>query len=273
MEMPIERIHANPAVKADVGRIAIQRGPIVYCLEGADNAASGGHVRDLVLTPDAAMNATFRTDLLGGVGVITGSTLLPKPRDWRRSLYAGAESERVTFTAVPYCVWDNREPGEMVVWLPESAAFVGSHPDPGIRASASYCWRADSVGALFDGLEPSSSSDGSIPRTTFWPHKGTAEWAQYDFDTARSVSGVEVYFFDDSKQGGGCRVPATWRVMYRDGDVWKPAPQQGGTLSAASDRFNRAEFAPVTTTALRLEIQLQEGSSAGILEWRVIEAE
>jgi hypothetical protein len=61
--------------------------------------------------------------------------------------------------------------------------------------------------------------------------------------------------------------------MYRDGDVWKPAPQQGGTLSAASDRFNRAEFAPVTTTALRLEIQLQEGSSAGILEWRVIEAE
>ena len=67
--MPVERVYADPHVKADVGRVALQRGPVVYCLEGVDN---DGQVRNLVLPPDAKLTASFDKDLLGGVVVVKG---------------------------------------------------------------------------------------------------------------------------------------------------------------------------------------------------------
>src|SRR5207248_1030054 len=69
LPMPVERVYADPHVKADVGRVALQRGPVVYCLEGVDN---DGQVRNLVLPPDATLKASFDKDLLGGVEVVKG---------------------------------------------------------------------------------------------------------------------------------------------------------------------------------------------------------
>jgi DUF1680 family protein len=111
LPMPIERVHADPHVQADVGHVALQRGPVVYCLEGGDNL---GHVRNRCLPPDARLTASFEKDLLGGVVVLRGEAL---------EVSRNAEGKRVTrpvpFQAVPYCVWDNRQPGEMIVWIPE----------------------------------------------------------------------------------------------------------------------------------------------------------
>src|SRR6185503_2903635 len=70
MEMPVKRIYADPKVKADVGRVAIQRGPMIYCLEGVDN--SDGSVRNLMLPKDSQLTSEFRADLLGGVTVVKG---------------------------------------------------------------------------------------------------------------------------------------------------------------------------------------------------------
>ena len=70
--MPVERIHADPHVKADAGKVALQRGPVVYCLEGVDN---DGKVRNLCLPKDAELTATFEKDLLRGVVVIRGEAL------------------------------------------------------------------------------------------------------------------------------------------------------------------------------------------------------
>ena len=97
MPMPIRRIEAHPAVRADAGRVAVQRGPIVYCFEAVDN---GGGVKDIVLAADPHFVAEHRNSLLGGVTVITCAT-----RDGRK------------LTAVPYYAWDNREPGEMAIWV------------------------------------------------------------------------------------------------------------------------------------------------------------
>ncbi|MGE5244672.1 MAG: glycoside hydrolase family 127 protein [Betaproteobacteria bacterium] len=91
LPMPVHRVVANSAVAEDRGRAAIQRGPVVYCLEGIDN---GGRVLDTVVPLDEKLTATFRPDLLGGVEVITGKAI----------------------TAVPYYAWNNRGKGEMVVW-------------------------------------------------------------------------------------------------------------------------------------------------------------
>jgi DUF1680 family protein len=112
LPMPVGRVHADPRVKADVGRVALQRGPVVYCLEGVDNA---GRVRNLVLPRDARLISHFDRDLLGGVTVVTGVALAASRGA------GGVETRPVTITAIPYCAWDNRAAGPMVVWIAEDA--------------------------------------------------------------------------------------------------------------------------------------------------------
>jgi DUF1680 family protein len=117
LAMPVERVQAHPSVTQDVGRVALQRGPLVYCLEGVDHDES---VRSLLLPRRAPLSARFDPSLLGGVVVIEGETAAPPRRPWKSKLYApsAARRRRVPLFAIPYYTWDNREPGEMVVWLP-----------------------------------------------------------------------------------------------------------------------------------------------------------
>lgn len=135
------------------------------------------------------------------------------------------------------------------------------------QASASHCFAGDTVTALCDGIEPAFSHDQSIPRFTWWDHRGTKEWVQFDFGQAKRVSAVEVYWFDDTGTGE-CRLPKSWRVLYRTATEWQPvtaaAPQ-----APVKNRWNRMRLDAVDTTALRLEVELQPGHSGGILEWRV----
>lgn len=132
---------------------------------------------------------------------------------------------------------------------------------------ASHCFEHDTVLALSDGVLPRSSIDRDIPRFTWWPRRGSREWVTWEFDQPRTVSEVEVYWFDDTGIGH-CRVPKVWHIQYRHGDQWKPV-QAKDTYGVLRDQFNRVAFAPVTTPALRLVAELQPDYSAGILEWRV----
>ena len=93
--------------------------------------------------------------------------------------------------------------------------------------SASHCFQNDTVEAMIDGLEPKNSNDHSIPRFTWWDHRGTGEWVQYDFTKPRKVSAVEVYWFDDSPNGG-CRAPRFWKLFYHQGESWKPVESANG---------------------------------------------
>jgi hypothetical protein len=117
-----------------------------------------------------------------------------------------------------------------------------------------------------DGEDPPSSID---PASYFdwWPTKGTTEWVEYAFQKPATVSEVDVYWFDDTGQGE-VRVPASWRILYREGDAWKPV-QARGPYGVERDRYNRVAFAPVTTPALRLELTMQPKWSAGLQEWKV----
>jgi hypothetical protein len=135
------------------------------------------------------------------------------------------------------------------------------------RHAASHCFEHDTVDALSDGLVPKSSNDPSIPRFTWWPNRGTSEWVTYNFAQPKTVSEVEVYWFDDTGVGS-CRVPKSWRVEWLDGRSWRPVAA-AGPYGVAADRFNRVSFQPVTGKQLRLVVQLQPEFSAGILEWRV----
>jgi DUF1680 family protein len=118
LSMPVERMEAHPQVRQDAGRVALQRGPLVYCLEEVDN---GPNLADVELPKDGDLAATFDPEILGGVSVITGQALRRDMQDWQDSLYRPAGSKMTSFTlkAIPYGFWANREPGEMRVWLRE----------------------------------------------------------------------------------------------------------------------------------------------------------
>ncbi|HOZ47786.1 MAG TPA: glycoside hydrolase family 127 protein [Candidatus Hydrogenedentes bacterium] len=134
--------------------------------------------------------------------------------------------------------------------------------------SASHCH--DSLLAVSDGVDPRNSDDHSIPRFTWWSHKGTTEWIQWEFRKAKTVRGVEVYWFDDEPRGGHCRVPASWKCLYRAGDTWQEVPN-AAAYGLEKDRFNAVTFDAVATDALRIEVQLRPEFSGGILEWRLSE--
>jgi hypothetical protein len=138
----------------------------------------------------------------------------------------------------------------------------------GYRASASHVHGSDTLDALDDGILPQNSADESIPRFTWWDHRGTAEWVQYDFPKAMEISSSDVYWFDDAPTGGHCRPPVSWSLQFKDGDAWKPV-EGASAFEHATDKFNHVTFKPVTTTAMRMTVQLQDDESAGILEWKV----
>ncbi len=174
------------------------------------------------------------------------------------------------------------EPVETVTLIPMGCArlrisafpTIGTDPDAHkwnqppktLPASASHCWGSDTVMALSDKSLPKSSNDQSIPRFTWWPRKGTTEWVQYNFDKPQKISSVDVYFFDDTG-GGGCRVPKSWKLLYKDGDQWKQV-DNAGNYGVEKDKFNKVSFDQINTQSLRIEVQLQTDFSAGILEWR-----
>ncbi|QRV17933.1 glycoside hydrolase family 127 protein (plasmid) [Haloterrigena salifodinae] len=114
-EQAVTRLEAHPAVAADAGRVALKRGPLVYCLEAVDNDRPLQQYED----PEPT-STTHRPDLLEGVTVIEGEASVPDRQGWDGELYRPADEtarERTEFTAVPYYAWDNREPGAMRVWL------------------------------------------------------------------------------------------------------------------------------------------------------------
>ncbi|MGA2656082.1 MAG: beta-L-arabinofuranosidase domain-containing protein [Verrucomicrobiota bacterium] len=129
LPMPVQRIKAHPKIEANIGRVALQRGPMVYCLEALDN---GGHVPNLVIPPEAQLSEEHRPDLLGGVTVIKGPALALNPVEWPDALYQPSACmpgvTKVEFTAVPYFANANRQPGQMMVWMAEAASKAELSP-------------------------------------------------------------------------------------------------------------------------------------------------
>jgi uncharacterized protein len=120
MEMPIQAIWAHPSVRDLQGRVALERGPIVYCLEGVDHA---GIPLDRIAIDPQDVSIEFQAEhdenLLGGISLLRGKGTIVDERGWENVLYRnqGPSSKSIDITAIPYYAWENRAPGEMRVWL------------------------------------------------------------------------------------------------------------------------------------------------------------
>lgn len=308
LPMPVRRVVASDQVADDRGMVALERGPLVFCAEQTDNP---GGVFNLLLPENAGLEFAYWQNLLGGIGMITGKAIALRRGVDRTSIVMQTQN----FTAVPYYAFGNRSQGEMSVWLARDRSKAGIAPEPTIASTSratSSCGNgtvaenypgnkpptierrfypssqdgSGAISAIYDQLEPVNSEDGSAPFLRLHPQSGDRAWVQYDFAEPAKVSSVEVYWKDDKQV---CVLPQSWRLLYKDGDTWKPV-SASGPYPVAKDVFNKAAFQPVTTSSLRLEIQLQgklykkgalgppDGNyltqdltwyECGIIEWRV----
>jgi DUF1680 family protein len=269
LPMPVVRVAASPNVKADAGQLAIQRGPLVYCLEACDQTAD---LSSLYLPRDAELTAEESSDL-AGIMVVKGFAEAAAEQDWTSALYHSLPApRRVPVTAIPYYAWDNRKPGPMKVWIPETP------PTPAIggletqaKVSLSFVSRNSQPWGVNDGLEPQSSGEQPSALCHWWPHSGSKEWVQYTWKKPITLRGSKVYWFDDTGRGG-CRLPDSWQIEYLDGTTWKPVAASED-YQVAKDKWCAVEFAPVITTAIRLAVQLKKGWAGGVHEWKVEEAD
>ena len=122
LELPMrpERVFANPKVRMDLGRVTLRRGPLVYCLEQADNPDAP--VAQLALPRSAGVEAADRRDLFDGIVTLTARGSAASAGDWDGVLYRTSPpaAAPATLTAIPYYLWANRAPGPMAVWVRES---------------------------------------------------------------------------------------------------------------------------------------------------------
>jgi hypothetical protein len=119
LKMPAERLYAHPNVRMDVGRTALRRGPLIYCVEEADNP--GGPVQTLALPRSAQLHTEMRTDLFGGAMMVKANAKRLAPGGRADALYSTQPpaARDASLIALPYHLWANRALGSMQVWVAE----------------------------------------------------------------------------------------------------------------------------------------------------------
>ena len=260
LPMPVRRVIAHENIADDRGKVALQRGPIVFCLEGPDN---DGKVLNLVIGDDAKFHTEYRPNLLGGVTVITG-----KVRTAKRTLEGDVSlAGEKPFTAIPYYAWAHRGEQQMTVWPARKPEAARAEPADTLtyKSKTTASFVHVSLDAIKDQILPENSGDSSKMQLYFWPHKDTTEWLRFEWDRKHEISSVKVYWFDDSGRGA-CHLPESWKVLYRNA-AGKFKPVKAGTpYSLKKDTFNKVGFNPVKTDAIKIEITLQQKWSAGVQE-------
>ena len=272
--MNVRRIVANDNAEDLRGKVCLERGPIVYCVEGGNQI--GGTVFDKYLPNDERheFNTHYEPLLLGGITVIDTKGRMVK---------ANGDVTEVDMRAIPYAVWNNSGPQQMEVWIAGSPATAVPTPEPTIASCAQTFSNRGAIqndapetapadgwaGGVNDQWEPKRSSDTSKPYHYWWLKRGTKESISYKFDKEYDVSNVQVYWLDFDHYDGNFRAPESWILYYKDADgQWKEV-EEHSTYTVDKDRYNSVDFKSVTTRELKIVAQLREGESGGVIEWKV----
>ncbi len=135
------------------------------------------------------------------------------------------------------------------------------------------------VGSLLDANEPSSSSDYRISRLSFHPKRGSTEWVQYELPAAIRIENIGVYWFDEAQAGAYVRnerkeiLPRSWKLLIWKDDQWQAAKTTEDRLGVERDYYNVAKLTKaVTTTKFKIEVELHDGLSGGILGCQINKA-
>ena len=261
-DMEPRTVRALQQVEADKGMVSIERGPIVYCAEWADNDFD-------------IMGALINQEpqfMLGEASIAATpiKTLKTQAQTLSFSKDGRLETKDVMLTLIPYYAWCHRGSGNMRVWLAQdlSATTPTLPPTLASQSKVETSSKIPALTSLNDRLVPRDATDRSVPYTHWWPKQASTEWITYEFPNVSTVQSSTVWWFDDGPWGG-CRVPKSWNIQYLD--------EQGNWIPVAHPNLygvekgigNTVNFDPVKTKALKLEVTLPDDNSAGIFEWSV----
>lgn len=275
LPMTVRRIEALDSVEDDRGRIALERGPVVYCLEGKDQ--TDGQVFNKYLDKHVPITAVYDDTLLNGITVLKGQAF---------SIRKGSDDiETVPFTAIPYSTWNNRGADQMEVWIASERKYARPVPKETIASKArAYTLEQAPIQAgatakdstslvdawgVNDQWEPKRSSDISKPYFYWWLKKGSTESLVYKLDKPYNVSNVQVYWLDFDQYDGNFRTPESWMLYYKTADGnWQPVEAKT-PYTVVKDKYNSLDFEPVYTDELKIAAKLRKGESGGVIEWKV----
>lgn len=261
-DMEPRTVVANNKVEADRGRIAVERGPIVYCAEFPDNDFE---VLSAFMNQNPKFTEKYSSDKLYGIVELSTDAQVLSYDDKGR-----LTAKDVKLNMIPYYAWNHRGRGQMAVWLPQqlNAARPVMPPTKASKSKVIVSGEPSSVSSLTDGLVPKDENDRSMPYYHWWPKQGTTEWVVYEFPETQSVGSSTVYWYDDGPWGG-CRVPKSWKIYYKDQTgKWQPVTGVA-KYPTVKGGANRVEFDIVNTDGLKLEVVLPDDNSTGIFEWEV----
>ena len=263
LSMPVKFSACDTRVEANHNRVAVTRGPLVYCAEEIDNA---DRVQAFLL-PKTPSEDACRVDAvldgpLKGVPLIT----IPAMKVTGETLH----SEELLL--VPYLAWNNRGNASMNVWLPQDEATarqaLARNPfDASIygKLAASSCGESDVVAAVADGRRPQSSSDTGIPRWSSGRNENE-QWLMMKFDHPQKVESVGVYWSEDSISD--IVKPAEWRVEYLKAGKWQEFDKYLTDFYGTDlDRYNVVHPASeLECDGLRIWMTPKTGSRVGIMD-------
>ena len=268
-DMEARTVKADSHVEADLGRVCVERGPLVYCAEWPDNDFDlGGILLNQKPSFNVRENPAFRTNVGQQYYLCeleTDAQLLNFDDTGRLT------ARDVSLRLIPYYAWCHRGSGRMMVWLPQQlrATTPAMPPSLASRSRLTASVETPALGALNDRLVPKNADDKSVPYYHWWPKQGTVEWMQYDLPQRASVSSSSVYWYDD-QPWGGCSVPKSWRILWRQGTGdWQPVDAATDAYGTRRGAMNTVRFIPVEADAVRIEVTLPDDRSAGIFEWEV----
>lgn len=261
-DMEVRTVKANAKVEADRGRISVERGPIVYCAEWPDNNFD---VLNVLMNREPEFEVVSKPELLCGINQIkTQAQTLEYDESGR------LVTKDQTLTLIPYYAWAHRGQGNMAVWLPQEvyATRPAAIPTLASKSKIDASHMVTSLSAITDGLLPKDENDRTVPYYHWWPKEGTTEWISYEFPEAMTVSTSTVYWYDDGPWGG-CRVPKSWKLYYKDNSGNWVEVQNPDQYTTKKGNPNTVYFDPVKTTAIKMEVVLQEKVASGVFEWEV----
>lgn len=262
LDMKPRTVKAHHLVDADKGKIAVERGPLVYCAEWPDNDFS---VMSVLMNQNPKFEVVSKPELLYGLNELETEAQTLSYDDNGKLV-----TRDVKLTMIPYYAWAHRGNGEMAVWLPVELNVTRPMMPPTLASSGkvSASHLVKSISAINDRLLPKDENDRSVPYYHWWPKKNTTEWISYDFAQEQTVSQSTVYWFDDAPWGG-CRVPESWKIYYKNAaGEWLPV-KNTTAYPIVKGIGSEVSFEPVKTKAIKLEVQLPAENASGLFEWDV----
>lgn len=284
LPMPMRYNTALAKVAADRDRIALTRGPLVYCAEQADNLASDQAddranivQRFFIPGPSSQQEITISPIDDGILKDIVRATIPAME-------VAGDKVKQSHVRLIPYYAWNNRGEDSMIVWMPRTETlarqFMLSNQltaaDYG-KVIATHTHEGDTVAAVVDGLTPGTSDNQQQPRWTSLPFKNRGQNIIFEFDGTRTIANVAIYWYEQpGGEGEKVRLPRDWWIETRvgEGEWTRMKKYVTDDYGLERDQFNVVRpAAPITCDGLSIRILPQVGYCMGVHEIRVEFAE